>query len=106
MALNIKDATTHRLARELAERRGTTMTQAVADALAEALARTSTPPASPKLSRLEADLARLAYAKYGRGAHRAALNFGDCFAYALATRLGAPLLYQGTGFSLTDVTGA
>ncbi|MCC6310821.1 MAG: type II toxin-antitoxin system VapB family antitoxin [Trueperaceae bacterium] len=53
MALNIKDAATHRRARELAERRGTTMTQAVADALAEALARTSTPPASPKLSRLE-----------------------------------------------------
>lgn len=53
MALNIKDATTHRLARELAERRGTTMSQAVADALAEALARTSTPSASPKLSRQE-----------------------------------------------------
>lgn len=58
------------------------------------------------VDRDQADLARLAYAKYGRGAHRAALNFGDCFAYALATRLGAPLLYQGTGFSLTDVTGA
>ncbi len=53
MALNIKDATAHRLAKELAERRGTTMTEAVTDAIAEALERTSTPQTSPKLLRLE-----------------------------------------------------
>jgi len=53
MALNIKDATAHRLAKELAERRGTTMTEAVTDAIAEALERTSTPQMSPKLLRLE-----------------------------------------------------
>lgn len=51
MALNIKDARTHRLARELAERRGTTLTRAVADALAEALERTP-PAALAKLERL------------------------------------------------------
>lgn len=58
------------------------------------------------VDRDQADLARLAYAKYGRGAHRAALNLGDCYAYALAIRLGAPLLYKGTDFSLTDVATA
>ncbi len=53
MALNIKDATTHSLAKELAERRGISMTKAVTDAIVEALERTSTPQSSPKLSRLE-----------------------------------------------------
>lgn len=52
MALNIKDARTHELARELADRRGTTLTQAVADALTEALERTA-PSAVPKLERLK-----------------------------------------------------
>ena len=40
---------------------------------------------------------------YGRGRHRARLNLGDCFAYALAGVLGAPLLYKGEDFALTDV---
>lgn len=52
MALNIKDGKAHELARELANRRGTTLTQAVTEALAEALDR-STPAAIPKLARLE-----------------------------------------------------
>lgn len=52
MALNIKDEKTHELARELALRRGTTLTQAVTDALAEALER-STPATKPKLERLK-----------------------------------------------------
>lgn len=47
--------------------------------------------------------ARGAYRTYGRGRHRAALNFGDCFAYALAKVSGDPLLYKGDDFSHTDI---
>jgi ribonuclease VapC len=42
----------------------------------------------------------------GRGVHRAGLNLGDCFAYALAKQLDAPLLYKGNDFALTDVRSA
>ncbi|HET8984827.1 MAG TPA: type II toxin-antitoxin system VapC family toxin [Trueperaceae bacterium] len=55
------------------------------------------------VDRDQADLARLAYRDFGRGKHEAQLNFGDCFAYALAKRLGAPLLFKGGDFSKTDV---
>lgn len=54
----------------------------------------------------QAQIARQAYRDYGRKRHAAALNFGDCFAYALAVQLGEPLLYKGSDFSMTDVTGA
>jgi ribonuclease VapC len=47
--------------------------------------------------------ASAAYARFGRGRHEAALNFGDCLAYALAVDLGQPLLYKGTDFRLTGV---
>ena len=47
-----------------------------------------------------------AYLKFGRGFHPARLNLGDCFAYALADRLQAPLLYKGDDFALTDVLAA
>src|SRR4051812_47851350 len=47
--------------------------------------------------------ARLAYSRYGKGRHAARLNFGDCFAYALAITSGEPLLFKGTDFSSTDV---
>ena len=43
---------------------------------------------------------------YGRGHHRARLNFGDCFAYALAKRFGEPLLFKGNDFSQTDIEPA
>lgn len=55
------------------------------------------------VDRDQADLARLAYKDFGRGKHEAQLNFGDCFAYALAKRLGAPLLFKGGDFSKTDL---
>ena len=58
------------------------------------------------VDRDQADLARMAYKAFGRGKHEASLNFGDCFAYALAKRLGAPLLYTGEDFSKTDVLSA
>ncbi len=48
-------------------------------------------------------IARLAYAEYGKGRHRAGLNFGDCFAYALAKERGYPLLFKGEDFIHTDI---
>jgi ribonuclease VapC len=54
-----------------------------------------------------AKIARAAYRDFGRGSgHPAKLNFGDCFAYALATALGEPLLFKGDDFIHTDVTPA
>lgn len=49
---------------------------------------------------------RAAYSDYGRGHHQARLNFGDCFAYALAKRRGEPLLFKGDDFSQTDIEPA
>jgi ribonuclease VapC len=48
-------------------------------------------------------LARQAYYDFGRGRHRARLNFGDCFAYALAKAMDEPLLFKGRDFVQTDV---
>ena len=47
-----------------------------------------------------------AYARWGKGIHPAALNFGDCFAYALAAEQDCPLLFVGSDFSSTDVKRA
>jgi ribonuclease VapC len=55
----------------------------------------------------QARIAREAYRDFGRGSgHPARLNFGDCFAYALAKASGEPLLYKGKDFSHTDVASA
>jgi len=54
----------------------------------------------------QAGIAREAFLKYGKGRHPAALNFGDCAAYALAKSKGAPLLYKGSDFSKTDIMSA
>ena len=51
-----------------------------------------------------ATVARAAYERYGRGNHPAKLNYGDCFAYALAKLTGKPLLFKGNDFSQTDIT--
>jgi ribonuclease VapC len=51
----------------------------------------------------QADLARRAFRKYGKGRHPASLNFGDCFSYALARALDEPLLFKGNDFPQTDV---
>ena len=48
-------------------------------------------------------IARQAYVDFGRGNHPAGLNFGDCFAYALAKATGEPLLLRGEDFARTDV---
>lgn len=50
--------------------------------------------------------ARAAYSDYGRGYHPARLNYGDCFAYALAKRCGEPLLFKGKDFAQTDIEPA
>jgi ribonuclease VapC len=47
-----------------------------------------------------------AYARWGKGAHPAGLNFGDCFAYALAKGLDCPLLFTGGDFARTDLKPA
>ena len=54
----------------------------------------------------QAHLAREAFAEFGKGRHRAGLNFGDCFGYALAKATGEPLLYKGGDFKKTDVVSA
>jgi ribonuclease VapC len=55
----------------------------------------------------QAHIARAAYRDFGKGSgHPAQLNFGDCFAYALAKEMGEPLLFKGNDFSKTDVTPA
>jgi ribonuclease VapC len=57
-------------------------------------------------TREQAELARGAFRRYGKGRHPAGLNYGDCFAYALAKATGEPLLFKGEDFRQTDVTPA
>ena len=55
----------------------------------------------------QAHIAREAYRDFGRGSgHPARLNFGDCFAYALAKATNEPLLFKGDDFTRTDITSA
>ena len=51
-----------------------------------------------------AERARVGYRRFGKGRHKAGLNFGDTFAYALSATSGEPLLFKGTDFQQTDVT--
>jgi ribonuclease VapC len=51
-------------------------------------------------------LARAGFLAFGKGRHEAALNFGDCFSYALAKASGEPLLYKGNDFAHTDIVSA
>lgn len=54
----------------------------------------------------QAQIARQAYQDFGKGRHKAALNFGDCFAYALAMSTGEPLFFKGNDFAYTDINHA
>jgi ribonuclease VapC len=54
----------------------------------------------------QARMAREAYRDFGKGRHRAGLNLGDCFAYALAKEKGEPLFFKGNDFCHTDVEAA
>ena len=58
------------------------------------------------VDREQVEWARHAFRTYGRGRHRAGLNFGDCFSYALAKSTGEALLYVGDDFATTDVGNA
>ena len=51
----------------------------------------------------QAQIARQAYQDFGKGRHPASLNFGDCFAYALARSMDEPLLFKGNDFNQTDI---
>jgi ribonuclease VapC len=67
-----------------------------------AAARFQVMPVTPEL----ANMAFLAFRSFGKGRHSAELNFGDCFAYALAKDLNMPLLFKGRDFARTDVISA
>jgi len=54
----------------------------------------------------QAEIAVGAYRRFGRGRHRASLNIGDCFSYALAVATGHPLLFKGDDFTHTDIRAA
>jgi len=54
----------------------------------------------------QAEAAVEAFRRFGRGRHRARLNIGDCFAYALAKTTGEPLLFKGEDFARTDIPAA
>ncbi len=71
------------------------------DALVRELAITVVP-----FGEAEWHLAVAAFGTFGRGRHRAALNFGDCLAYATARSLGDTLLFVGDDFSHTDIVSA
>lgn len=72
------------------------------DAFVDALAAEVVPVDATQVA-----IARRAYRDYGRGSqHPARLNFGDCFAYALATVRREPLLFVGDDFTHTDIASA
>ena len=54
----------------------------------------------------QAEAARQAWRRFGRGNHPARLNYGDCFAYALSKVSGEPLLFKGMDFARTDIEPA
>lgn len=58
------------------------------------------------VSEPQAWLAGQTFLKYGKGRHPARLNYGDCFAYALARSRDLPLLFKGNDFALTDIRSA
>lgn len=74
--------------------------QAVEEFLA--LAEIAVAPVAPETRTLAID----AYDRYGKSRHPAALNFGDCFAYACARQARLPLLYKGDDFPQTDIETA
>ena len=71
------------------------------DALDEFLAAAEI--AAAPISTDQIEVAREAWRRYGKGNHPAALNFGDCFAYALARTKNEPLLFKGNDFAQTDI---
>ena len=83
------------------ESRGGTAAGQECDAFLEK-AEIDTEPVLPE----HAQEARRAWRRFGKGNHPAALNYGDCFAYALARTTGEPLLFKGEDFARTDIEAA
>jgi ribonuclease VapC len=79
------------------DRRGPAASQAIDAFLAGALI------AIVPFDEEQAILARDAFMRFGKGRHKAALNFGDCMTYALAKREDLPVLFKGTDFGETDI---
>ena len=78
-------------------------------AAAEAIVERFLDEAAVRVDPITAEIGRgaaSAFERYGKGRHLAALNMGDCFAYACAQALDAPLLYKGNDFSRTDIAAA
>jgi len=63
----------------------------------------SGPDAAAAFDRAQSEWAGLAWRKYGKGRHRAALNLGDCCVYGLARASGQPVFCKGNDFALTDL---
>jgi Uncharacterized protein conserved in bacteria len=80
----------------LGARRLSTLDEIIAGSIAEVI------PVTDERARLVSDV----YRRWGKGFHRAGLNFGDCFAYATAQEFDCPLLYIGNDFAKTDVRSA
>ena len=59
-----------------------------------------------EVDEIRAERAAIAYAHWGKGFHKASLNFGDCFSYATAKEFDCPLLYVGEDFARTDIKSA
>jgi uncharacterized protein with PIN domain len=90
MALSLKNPETDRLAREVAKLTGESLTAAEIVAV------------TPE----QADAALEAFRRFGKRRHRAALNIGDCRAYAAARVTGERLLFKGDDFAHTDIPSA
>jgi len=84
----------------LSGRLGTASTARLADVLSNA--GVTIEPFTPEM----AELAINAFHIYGKGRHKASLNFGDCFVYGVAKALNLPLLYKGNDFARTDIASA
>lgn len=84
------------------DRRHNTRATALLDAMLARFALTVEP-----VTEAHVEIARDAFRRYGKGSgHGAALNYGDCFAYALARQRDEPLLFVGSDFAQTDIARA
>jgi len=101
MALNIRNPEAEKLAAELAKLTGETKTDALTKALRDFIAQAGIEVVPVDLR--QGQWARMAFSRFGKGRHRAALNYADCFSYATAMCLGEPLLFKGDDFIHTDV---
>jgi ribonuclease VapC len=89
----------------MAVSRGLGLSVAMAEAAVEDLLKVAQIEVRPVLPEVRHGAVE-AHARFGKGRHPAALNFGDCFAYACARHARVPLLYKGADFPCTDIEAA